>query len=70
MTWTKPYYGIQHLGELTDWRRASLTAYTSFVELHLFSRGVYEPLRISCDTLTKAYEYGKNWVEHAQVPTV
>lgn len=60
-TWTKPYYGVQHLGEMSDLRRASVNDYGTFAEALLFTRGI-GCIEQTYSTAAEARAAGEAWV--------
>ena len=61
--WSKPYYGVSHLGQLADDRWATITDYSSFVELTGWFRSCgTRPNEATFDTVEQAKAAGERWV--------
>ena len=61
--WTAPYYGISHLGKLSDLRRASVTDYGDSAELTNWWRGCgFSPEHAWFDSVDAAKAAGEQWI--------
>ena len=66
MTWTKPYCGVMHLGEIGDRRRATIFTVgdNTWFELHLWYAGCgFNPIQQHLDTLEEAKSEGERWIK-------
>lgn len=62
MNWTKPYYGIQHLGNLGE-HRVSVTDYGRHAVLTLWARGCgFNPTDKWFKNVEDAREAGEKWL--------
>lgn len=65
-TWSKPFYGISHLGKLADPRRATIREeFGQFTLVHWkFGEG-FSPKESHHPTLESAQQAGEKWIDHA-----
>lgn len=62
--WTNPYFGVQHLGGLTDKYRASICDHGKFCLLHKWYPGCgFSPIEELHDNVTAAKSSGENWLK-------
>lgn len=67
--WTKPYYGIQHLGELADLRRASVTNLGSCTVATFWLRGQgFSAPQATFESLPAAQAACEAWVGAGVIP--
>lgn len=69
MQWSKSYHGVQHLGELSHERRASVTEYllVSIATFWLRGTGFSAP-QATFKTAEAARSAGEAWVERGILP--
>lgn len=61
--WTKPYYGVQHLGRATDGYWLTVSDYGSFAELLKWFPGCkLSPMEETHDTAEAARGAGEAWL--------
>lgn len=64
--WSRPHYGVSHLGNLGDNRWATVIDRGSFAELIKWFRGCgMQPYECAFDTAGQARSAGEAWVEKA-----
>jgi hypothetical protein len=66
--WTKPYHGVTHCGELTDWRRVTVTEITpAFATLTRWTRGaaLTSIPTDHYDSAAEAKTAGERWLDEA-----
>jgi len=63
MSWTKPYYGVQHLnGLIRGIRQITLTDYGSFVEVWALGPSGFTPIwEEQASTVTEAQEKAESY---------
>lgn len=59
--WTKPYYGVMHLGQMADKRWASVIDRGAFAELFKSGMGITDT-EATYDTVEQAKAAGEAWV--------
>jgi len=61
--WTKPFHGLQHLGELKDPKRVSVQQIADRADLHKWYEGCgFSPIVESHPTVTAAKAEGEKWL--------
>jgi hypothetical protein len=65
--WTKPHFGVSHYGLMTDYRRATISEYDTFVELLKIQRGrAFDPQKETFETVEAAKAAGEAWAKIQQ----
>ena len=63
--WTKPYFGVSHLGELCDRFRLTVCDYGTFCLLHKWYPGCgFSPIEEEFDTVAQAKGAGMWWLSN------
>jgi hypothetical protein len=69
VTWTRPFYGIQHTRQRINGRWATVTEWESCVELDGWYEGCgFNPYGARFDTLAEARAAGERWVLQGVFP--
>lgn len=66
--WSKPYYGISHLGAISDFRRATVDDRVDFVILSKWWKGCgFSPEKQVCNTVDEAKLIGEAWITNGNI---
>lgn len=63
LSWSKPFYGVQHLGNLGDAYRVSVEDWGTFAVLTMWTRGDgFRAPQRQFDTAEEARQSGERWL--------